>query len=184
MKSCLTWSWQTTVGELKMKERTLSDFKDFIDSPTELRVALGEYIKKFGIPPTSQYLKILKYLLINEGHPSAEDVYIALSPSVPELSRSRVYTILELFSSHGIINKITLEGDVTHYDADVGSATHFVCEYCGAIKDVIADSRERQYPTDLHESAVVEEILVVYKGMCEKCAAEKKRKSKSKQAQS
>lgn len=153
-----------------MKAKSLLEFKTYLDSPNELRVALGEFIKSHGIPPTNQYVKVLEYLLRCGGHPNAEDVYVALSPVLPELSRTRVHTILELFYQAKIINKIFIDEDIVYFDIDTQSNAHFACESCGEIFDVVSRMTSDQQDTDLPHLTEVQKVSVVYRGVCVNCA--------------
>ena len=45
-----------------------------------------------------QRIAIMEYLMDNPIHPSADDIYTALSPSMPTLSKTTVYNTLKLFS--------------------------------------------------------------------------------------
>ena len=54
-----------------------------------------------NIKPSMQRIAIMEYLMEHPIHPSADDIYTALSPSMPTLSKTTVYNTLKLFSEQG-----------------------------------------------------------------------------------
>ena len=53
-----------------------------------------------NIKPSMQRIAIMEYLMEHPIHPSADDIYTALSPSMPTLSKTTVYNTLKLFSDN------------------------------------------------------------------------------------
>lgn len=58
-----------------------------------------ERLLDHNIKPSMQRIAIMQYLMEHPIHPSADDIYTALSPSMPTLSKTTVYNTLKLFSS-------------------------------------------------------------------------------------
>lgn len=79
---------------------------------------------------------IYDYLCSVTVHPTAEMVYAALKPDIPELSLGTVYRNLAVLCDEG--KAITLgkvEGQ-ERYDARTAPHAHFVCRGCRAVLDV------------------------------------------------
>ena len=49
---------------------------------------------KYSIKPSMQRIAIMEYLMEHRTHPSADEIYTALSPSMPTLSKTTVYNTL------------------------------------------------------------------------------------------
>ena len=49
---------------------------------------VGEYLKKNGIKPSVQRMKIFQYLLDHHTHPTVDDIFQNLSPEMPTLSKT------------------------------------------------------------------------------------------------
>ena len=87
------------------------------------------------VKPSLQRIAIMEYLMENHTHPSAEDVYHALSPSMPTLSKTTVYNTLRLFADNGAALMLTIDDKNVNFDADTSQHAHFLCKKCGKIFD-------------------------------------------------
>jgi len=70
---------------------------------------VGDYLKKNGIKPSVQRMKIFQYLLDHHTHPTVDDIFQNLSPEMPTLSKTTVYNTLNIFVSNNIIQEIIIE---------------------------------------------------------------------------
>lgn len=52
-----------------------------------------ERLLEHNIKPSMQRIAIMEYLMNHPIHPSADDIYTALSPSMPTLSKRRYTTL-------------------------------------------------------------------------------------------
>ncbi|MEG3033466.1 MAG: transcriptional repressor, partial [Enterococcus sp.] len=71
----------------------------------EERLSIDEVIaklKKDNIRVTPQRQAILDYLIGHHSHPTADEIYHALSPSFPSMSVATVYNNLRLFTESGL----------------------------------------------------------------------------------
>ena len=84
-----------------------------------------------NIKPSMQRIAIMEYLMEHPIHPSADDIYTALSPSMPTLSKTTVYNTLKLFSEQGAALMLTIDEKNTNFDADTSVHSHFLCKRCG-----------------------------------------------------
>lgn len=68
-----------------------------------------ERLLDHNIKPSVQRIAIMQYLMEYPVHPSADDIYTALSPSMPTLSKTTVYNTLKLFSEQGAAQMLTID---------------------------------------------------------------------------
>ena len=102
-----------------------------------------ERLLEHNIKPSMQRIAIMEYLMNHPIHPSADDIYTALSPSMPTLSKTTVYNTLRLFSEQGAALMLTIDEKNTNFDADTSVHSHFLCRRCGHIYDLkCSGSRE------------------------------------------
>ena len=66
-----------------------------------------ERLLESGIKPSVQRVEIMTYLMTHFTHPTVEEVYKALCPTIKTLSRTTVYNTLRLFSEHNAATMIT-----------------------------------------------------------------------------
>lgn len=137
------------------------------------------YLMEHGIKPSVQRIAIMDYLLTHRTHPTADDIYQALSPEMPTLSKTTVYNTLKLFAEQSAVLSLDIDDKNIHYDGDTSVHAHFRCKNCGVIIDLPIDQVNMVDPKYL-DGFLVTEINVYYKGICDKCNQElelKKNKS-------
>ena len=132
----------------------------------ERRNHTGSYLAQYGIRPSVQRIAGMEYLQAHRTHPSAEEIYQALAPSMPTLSRTTVYNTLELLVAHGAVAHITIDPRFSRYDGDISLHGHFLCEHCGTLYDVPVEALPQTlYPKD-HQ---VSSVQLSYRGTCAHC---------------
>ena len=85
---------------------------------------------------TAQKSFIFGYLKSVKTHPSAEIVYREVKKKLPSISQGTVYRVLNNFKKKGEILAIDTK-DSVHFDADISTHAHFICEQCGNVFDVM-----------------------------------------------
>ena len=125
-----------------------------------------ERLQSHHIKPSVQRIAIMEYLMAHRTHPTVDEIYLALSPSIPTLSKTTVYNTLKLLSENGAIQTLTI-------DAITAPHAHFFCKCCGRIYDLTpteSDTHPGEMERDGHQ---IQEIHHYYKGICKQCIAEK-----------
>lgn len=124
-----------------------------------------------GIKASVQRISILRYIMEHVTHPSADEVYHALVPSIPTLSKTTVYNTLEQLQEKGVILALSIDGKMIHFDGNTYRHAHFLCEKCQTIYDI---PQNFDVPIDiLDQGFSVTETQVYYKGICNKCLTKK-----------
>lgn len=127
---------------------------------------------EYQIRPSQQRVAIMDYLMQHLTHPSADEIYRALSPSMPTLSRTTVYNTLKLFNDQGAVQMLTIDEKNACFDGDVSSHTHFLCKRCGRIYDMPVREVEGEAERLRGQGHVVTETHIYYKGLCKSCLVE------------
>lgn len=71
-------------------------------------------------------------------HPTAEDIYFSLKPSMPALSLATVYRNLSQLEGDGKIIRIESAG-TARYDGNINLHYHLSCINCGGVFDIFMD---------------------------------------------
>ncbi len=121
-----------------------------------------------------QRIAIMEYLMDNPIHPSADDIYTALSPSMPTLSKTTVYNTLKLFSEQGAALMLTIDEKNTNFDADTSVHSHFLCKRCGHIYDLKCPEAIKKAENIDMDGHQVSEVHYYYKGICKNCLSKDK----------
>lgn len=117
-----------------------------------------------GVKPSHQRVVVAHFLNEHHDHPTVDEIYTALQPMYPTLSRTTVYNNVKLLSDAGCIRALCLDGDSMRYDFDTSPHGHFLCQECGMIFDIPFSSLP-QTP----EGFVVRSTQLSYKGICPSC---------------
>lgn len=129
-----------------------------------------ETLTAHGLKPSLQRVAILDYLQSHNTHPTVDDVYKALSPKIPTLSKTTVYNTLRLFAGHRVAQMLTMDEHRVCYDGVTQPHVHFVCKVCGRIYDI--DDRRAPELKAEHENVdgnEADEVQLFYKGVCAAC---------------
>lgn len=126
-------------------------------------------LQSHNIKPSVQRIAIMNYLMEHRTHPTVDEIYTALSPSIPTLSKTTVYNTLKLLSEQGAALTLTIDERNTCYDADTSTHAHFLCRNCGRIYDLeCSDAVKKVVEMDMNGHDI-QEIHYYYKGICKDC---------------
>lgn len=124
---------------------------------------------EYNIKPSMQRIAILEYLMEHRTHPSADEIYTELSPSMPTLSKTTVYNTLKLFSEQGAALMLTIDERNANFDADTSQHAHFLCRQCGKIYDLPFSKEVNTVEGLQMDGHEVREMHYYYKGVCKEC---------------
>lgn len=128
-----------------------------------------ERLLEHHIKPSMQRIAIMEYLEEHRTHPSVDDIYTALSPSMPTLSKTTVYNTLKLFSEQGAALMLTIDERNVNFDADTSPHAHFLCRQCGHIYDLPDPSSVKRVESLKMGGHQISEVHYYYKGICANC---------------
>ncbi|NLM45974.1 MAG: transcriptional repressor [Firmicutes bacterium] len=98
-----------------------------------------QMLKAKAVRPTIIRVRLLAYLLTHPVHPTAEQIYQALLPEFPTLSKTSVYNTLDKMLEVKLVRLITIDEKETRYDAGTAVHGHFFCKFCRKITDFAAN---------------------------------------------
>ena len=123
-------------------------------------------LEEHGIKPSFQRVKVLEYLILNETHPTTDEIYKGLIDEVPTLSKATVYNTLNLFLEKKLVSTMSPDNQEIRYDLLMDDHGHFVCESCGTIFNFPYDNRNRYEGL---EGFDIKKEEIVLKGTCNQC---------------
>ena len=127
-----------------------------------------------GIKPTFQRLAILGAILNNSTHPTIKALHDALILSVPTLSKTTLYSTLELFALKGLVRALYINPAEVRYDTTVDLHHHFFCARCNRIIDLdltCATGQRGEF-----EGHRIDEVHGYFKGVCKDCLKKEHKK--------
>ena len=123
-----------------------------------------------GLALTVQRRVILDALLDRTDHPTAEDVFAAVAPRLPGLSRTTVYRVLEALVRVKVLRKVPHEGAVARFDPRTDRHHHLVCTRCGALFDLPDAVAGQLDPSGLTGLGIqVSDYCIHFTGTCAGC---------------
>jgi Fe2+ or Zn2+ uptake regulation protein len=136
------------------------------------RAAL-ERLRANGLKLTPQRVAVVRELIGDLSHPTAQELFERLKKHQPTMSFATVYNTLDALVEAGLCHARALSPGATRFDPKMTSHDHAVCDVCGAIADIPSRAVvERPVP-----GFVVRTIEQVVRGQCARCASQSERKT-------
>lgn len=126
------------------------------------------HLIKYAIRPSVQRTAVMGYLMNHKTHPTVDEIYVALSPEIPTLSKTTVYNTLNLLVEKGAVQVLTIDDKNARFDADTSKHAHFYCRSCGQVYDVF-DVNESMYSLPDFKKFRVDSVEISYYGTCKYC---------------
>ena len=96
-----------------------------------------------GMRVTPQRVAVLKTLIGNEEHLSAEAIYKRVHADYPMIGLATVYKTVSMLKEMGEITELNFDNGCALYDGSgTASHPHFICTQCSTIIDIKDDSLE------------------------------------------
>lgn len=126
--------------------------------------------RESGLPVTIQRRAVFEAILDRRDHPTADQVFHAVHPRLPQISRMTVYRILGTLVSLGLLSKTCHPGSSARFDPKLHQHHHLVCLDCGDIIDV-EDARLNKLPwPDVGRHGFqIEDYHINFRGRCARC---------------
>lgn len=105
-------------------------------------------------------------------HPTADEVFEAVSKEHPSISRATVYRTLARLSDEGVINRVRINNGADRFDHTTFAHYHVRCTCCGRVDDVMISA-----PAGLDEMAArttgyrIDGHSLQFDGVCPACLA-------------
>jgi Fe2+ or Zn2+ uptake regulation protein len=139
---------------------------DVVKSPDELT----EAFRRQGLKVTPQRQSIFRALHDNPEHPTAESVYDAVRVEMPTISLRTVYQTLNDLAEMGELRQLSFGPGSARFDPNGDDHHHLVCEGCGKVVDVYADTSGVALPTADRQGFTLTTTQVVFRGRCADCS--------------
>jgi len=131
-----------------------------------------EKYRDAGLKLTPQRLAILEFLDGNKEHPSAEDVYKAVSKKFPTMSLATVYNTLMTLKQRGLVKELTMDPLRMRFDPQPTPHHHLICVDCRKIIDIHTRLRVNLPEMEQEGFEIVGNHIEFY-GRCPKCKNKK-----------
>lgn len=113
--------------------------------------------------------QIIYSALCEADHPTATELYEALTEREPKISRGTVFRVLGQFADSGKINRVGLPDGPARFDAKLYPHAHAHCAVCGRVFDVADDEISAVLNKQTVEGFTVYGARVEITGICKNC---------------
>lgn len=98
------------------------------------RREIKDLLNNNGLKSTHQRIVILDAVYQMHNHPTVEQVYDVVQANHPSISLATVYKALEIFTTHGLLAKVSSQEGQLRYDPKLDNHGHI---YVGNTKEII-----------------------------------------------
>jgi len=122
---------------------------------------------------TPQRLAILEYLEGNKAHPSASDIYKAVSEKHPMMSFATVYNTLDALRGKKQVLELSIDPQKKRFDPNTEPHHHLICMECKTIADIHHDFALALTDGERCDFEIIGNHVDFY-GVCSKCRRKRK----------
>jgi Fe2+ or Zn2+ uptake regulation protein len=131
--------------------------------------AIRQRLEEGGLRCTPQRYAVLAFLMEDNSHPTAAEIFEAVNRVDPRSSKATTYNNLKDLVQAGLVREVAIEGRSARYDAKGIRHHHFICDRCGKVEDMEFYDMPNPASRSLGKR-VLRECEVIFRGFCAKCA--------------
>ena len=124
-----------------------------------------------GLPVTVQRRRIFEALCDRTDHPMPDQVYAAVKDTLPGVSRTTVYRVLDTLVRVGVLAKACSPSAARRVDPRTSRHHHLVCQRCDRLIDVDDEAVEHRIrPPDVRRRGfAIRGYSIYFTGLCAAC---------------
>ena len=122
--------------------------------------AIKRSLESSGLRCTPQRYAVMAFLMEQNRHPTAVEIFEAVNRMDPRSSRATTYNNLRDLVQAGLVREVAVEGLLHH---------HFICDRCGNVEDIEWYNVPPPATRSLGKR-IVRECELIFRGLCTKCA--------------
>ena len=109
---------------------------------------------------------------LHGSHPTADEVYSAVSAEHPTVSKATVYRVLNRMAEEGTALKVNVSDGPDRFDDTLQAHYHVLCTQCGRVDDVEVSPAVCSFDLDAAAKAAGYTITghdLLFRGVCPNC---------------
>ena len=131
--------------------------------------AIKRSLEGRGLRCTPQRYAVMAFLMQQNTHPTAAEIFEGVNRVDPRSSRATTYNNLRDLVQAGLVREVAVEGRAARFDAKGMRQHHFVCDRCGNVEDIEWYDVPKPASGSL-DKRILRECEVIFRGLCAKCA--------------
>ncbi len=143
-------------------------------APIEQDEQLNKRLTHSGLRVTPQRQHVHEILMTKMDHPTADQVFLRAKESMPEISMATVYNCLDALVKCEMVKQVNLDRGATRYCPNMKPHSHFYCDECGSVYDILQTISPDQAKFKLPRGFKLQNIDTNIHGLCPDCSAKAK----------
>jgi Fur family peroxide stress response transcriptional regulator len=143
--------------------------------------AIKQALESSGLRCTAQRYAVMAFLMEQNRHPTAVEIFEAVNRTDPRSSRATTYNNLRDLVQAGLVREVAVEGRAARFDAKGLLHHHFICDHCGGVEDIEWYDVPRPSTRSLG-NRIVRDCELIFRGLCTKCAAKRSTSKRARMA--
>jgi len=131
--------------------------------------AIKQSFDDSGLRCTPQRYAVMVFLMEQNRHPTAAEIFEAVNRKDPRSSRATTYNNLRDLVKAGLVREVAAEGRAARFDAKGMRHHHFICDRCGNVEDLEWYDVPRPASRTLGKR-ILRDCELIFRGLCTKCA--------------
>ena len=140
--------------------------------------AVKRSLEASGLRCTAQRYAVMAFLMEQQSHPTAAEIFEAVNRADPRSSRATTYNNLRDLVQAGLVREVAAEGRAARFDAKGMRHHHFICDRCGNVEDIEWYEVPKPRAAALGKR-ILRESELIFRGLCTKCAARRASRSRA-----
>jgi Fur family peroxide stress response transcriptional regulator len=132
--------------------------------------AIKRSLESSGLRCTPQRFAVLAFLMEQNRHPTAVEIFKAVNSTDPRSSKATTYNNLRDLVQAGLVREVAIEGRAARFDAKGLLHHHFICDRCGTVEDLAWYDVPRPDARSLGKR-IVRDCELIFRGLCIPCGA-------------
>jgi Fur family transcriptional regulator, peroxide stress response regulator len=137
--------------------------------------AIKSRLESSGLRCTPQRYAVMEFLIANNTHPTAAEIFETVNRIDPRSSRATVYNNLRDLVEAGLVREVAVEGRAARFDVKRFRHHHFICDRCGNVEDMEWYDVPRPASRNVG-NRLIRECELILRGLCTKCAPRKSKR--------
>lgn len=131
--------------------------------------AIKQSLEDGGLRCTPQRYAVMAFLMEQNSHPTADEIFEAVNRVDPRSSRATTYNNLRDLVQAGLVREVAVEGRAARFDAKGKPHHHFICDKCGNVEDLTWYDVPNPASSSLGKR-ILREYELIFRGFCVQCA--------------
>jgi Fur family peroxide stress response transcriptional regulator len=126
-------------------------------------------LENSGLRCTPQRYSVLAFLMEDNRHATAAEIFEAVNRVDPRCSRATTYNSLRDLIEADLVREVAVGGRAARFEAKGMKHHHFICDQCGNLEDMEWYPVPKP-PVGSQDKRILRECELIFRGLCAKCA--------------